>query len=236
LLFRWWADIAIHKRDQKKVVYMELVSSLSDAVRVTALLVDPRQPVPEAREKFATSLSALVSAQVVARLPLSKALTAIHSTLLRLNQAMHFERATLDPLHDAYVFLQERFKGCADEIDRRITELETSRVVEPLDVAKHDRLAKLIDEKVAQREKIREALIAKGKEAAEQVALCCKSLADGMQVYPVLITSVLREIRKELGFAFDDKEFLELQEQANRLSQNLMNDSISELRRRNGIA
>ncbi|MGN6235041.1 hypothetical protein [Dyella sp.] len=235
LLFRWWVDLQAHKRELKKSTYGELVRSLGQAVQALASAVDPVRPIREVGEKFARGLEPLTSAQVVARLPLSRALTSMHADLLRISQAVHFERAKLDPLHEAYVFLQSRFQMVANDIDRRNSELEERRVAQPDDTGHILRLQQLIAVKVAEREMIRADMISQGQKAARQVTECCKVLAEGMRGYPKLITAVIGEIRRELGFRFDQKEFLALQEQANKLARELMTASIARILERNGL-
>lgn len=235
LLFRWWADIQAHKRELKKATYTELVHSLSRAVRAISMAPDPLRPMRDVGDQFSESLAPLSAAQVVARLPLSCALTALHSELLRLSQALYFQRATLDPLHESYMFLQSRFQKVVAEIDRWEGEFEALKISQPNDVAHLRRLDALIKKKVDERERLREAMTSKGQEAAKQVAVCCTTLASGMRNYPELLTDVISQVRRELGFRFDQEGFLSLQKQANSLAQELMKSSVEGILKRNGL-
>lgn len=226
LVWKWRTDVAMQKREMKRSAYMEVASSITACVQTLAKLADPTASAKDLGLEFASQLSPLSRAQVVAGARLSRALIDLTRFMQQTHYALVEERLILDPLHQQYEFLQIRFKAVADEIDDTNNELN-SCAIEGDDAVRHERLLRHIDSQLQQREQLRGLMQGIGREARTKSLDILRTLAKQMQTYPDLLTSGLGAIRKELGFPFEPDEFLKLQRQANELAQDLVKQMIT---------
>jgi hypothetical protein len=226
LVWKWRTDVAMQKREMKRSAYMEVTSSITACVQTLAKLADPTASAKDLGLEFASQLSPLSRAQVVAGPRLSRALIDLTGFMQRTHYALVEERMSLDPLHQQYEFLQVRFKTVADEIDGTNNELSRCEI-EGADAVRRERLLRLLDSKMQQREQLRGLMQGIGSEAKTKSLGILRILAKQMQTYPDLLTSALGAIRKELGFPFEPDEFLKLQRQANELAQELVKQMVA---------
>lgn len=219
LVGKWIADVHMQKREMKRSCYMDAAIAAHGCIRSISSMLNPNRPVAEASAEYASLSAPLASVQVVASLPLCLAILELNAFFGQMHSRLVVMRSRLDPLHSHCLFLDSLISKSQVAIDANLEEVKRYNLDGQDDTPRWSALQEHFDFLQEQQN----GFYAEKRETVLQAQAKAREMAEAalenMQAYPPVITEVLRCVRQELGFSFDERAFLTAMQATTALAQ-----------------